>query len=368
MRLLLAAFALAALAAPAAAQTAPAAPPATPIASQSAIPHHELIVGAIAGYIRPGFQHFAGEAGALATDVAALCAAPSAAALEQARSQFRSTVISFSRVEFIRVGPLTTADRLERLLFWPDRKGIGLRQVQQALATKDETAADPATLSGKSVAMQGLAAVEYLLFGTGAEALGTGEAYRCRYAEASVTLIAGLARTISVEWDDPAGQSDHMLLPLPEYDDFRTELEVVEKLAATLIHGTEMLRDQRLTPILGGKAPKARAALFWRSDMTVPALAANFAGLYEYFLAAHFPEAVAGPNDWVANSAIFEFQNAARAAAIITKPLAEALADPRQLRALNYLVLITGSFDTIVGQDLAAALGLAVGFSALDRD
>jgi len=361
MRLLLA-VALAALAAPALAQPAPVTP------AQSAIPHHELIVGAIENYIRPGFRQLAEETGSLATNVAALCAAPSAAALEQARDQFRSAVIAFSRVEFVRVGPLTTGDRLERLLFWPDRKGIGLRQVQQALASEDETAADPATLAGKSVAMQGLAAVEYLLFGTGAEALTTGDAYRCRYAEASVTLIAGLAQTIAADWDDPAGPSDRMLLPLPEYDDFRTELEVVEKLAATLVHGTEMIRDQRLTPILAGKAPNPRAALFWRSDMTVPALAANFAGLHDYFLAARFPEAVAGPNAWVANSAIFEFQNAARAAAIITEPLAEALADPRQLRALTYLVLITGSFDTIVGQDLAAALGLAVGFSALDRD
>ncbi len=365
MRLLLAAFALAALAAPAAAQTAPAAPLAP---AQSAIPHHDLIVGAIETYIRPGFRRFAAEAEALAGGVVALCAAPSPTALAEARARFRAAVLAFSRVEFIRVGPLTTADRLERLLFWPDRKGIGLRQVQQALANRDETAADPATLGGKSVAMQGLAAVEYLLFGTGAEALATGDAYRCRYAEASVTLIAGLARTISAEWDDPAGPSDHMLVPLPEYDDFRTELEVIEKLAATLIHGTEMIRDQRLTPILAGKAPRPRAALFWRSDMTVPALAANFAGLYDYFLAARFPDAVAGSNEWVANSAIFEFQNAARATAVITAPLAEALADPRQLRALNYLVLITGSFDTIVGQDLAAALGLAVGFSALDRD
>ncbi len=354
MRLLLAAVALAAFASPAAAQ--------------SAIPAHDIITGAIDTYIRPSFHRLAQETAGLEAGVATLCAAPSTEALDEARDRFRATVLAFSRVEFVRVGPLSRFDRLERLLFWPDRKGIALRQVQQALATEDETAADPATLTGKSVAMQGLAAVEYLLFGTGAEALAAGDDYRCRYAGASTTLIAGLAATLDAEWADPAGQSDHMLAPQPTYDDFRTELEVLEKLAATLIHGTETIRDQRLTPILAGKAPNPRAALFWRSDMTAPALAANFAGLHDYFVAARYPEAVGGANAWVANGAVFEFENAVRAAELIVDPMAEAVGDPEQLQALRYMVIITGSLDSILGQNLAAALGLAVGFSALDGD
>jgi uncharacterized protein len=38
------------------------------------------------------------------------------------------------------------------------------------------------------------------------------------------------------------------------------------------------------------------------------------------------------------------------------------------LQALKYLVIITGSLDTLLGQNLAAALGLSVGFSTLDGD
>jgi uncharacterized protein len=44
-------------------------------------------------------------------------------------------------------------NRLERILFFPDRKGTGLKQVQATLAASDETATDVAALSGKSVAM-----------------------------------------------------------------------------------------------------------------------------------------------------------------------------------------------------------------------
>ena len=331
----------------------------------------EITRNAIEGYIRPAFHVFAEQTEELQLETATLCAQPSVEALSAARNRFASSVIGFSRIEFVRVGPLSAADRMERLLFWPDRKGIALKQVQAALAEKDESATKPATLQGKSVAMQGLVALEYLLFGTGSETLATPEGnYRCRYAAASTTLIAGLAATLDAEWADPDGQSLHMLAPQPTFDDFRTETEVLEKLAATLIHGTEAIRDQRINPILGlnDGGPKPKSALFWRSNLTAPALAANFAGLHDYFLAAHFTEALSAQDHWIADSAIYEFENAAEEAAKIVDPMEVAVTDVEQLRALRYLVVITGSLDTILGENLAAALGLTVGFSTLDGD
>jgi predicted lipoprotein len=345
---------------------------ALPAMAASAIPERDIIAGAVDGYVRPAFAQFAEESGSLELNVAALCATPSADTLLTARNQFRSAAIAFSRIEFIRIGPLGVGDRLERLLFWPDRKGIALRQVQAALADEDATAATPGKLADKSVAMQGLVALEYLLFGTGSDDLASDAAYRCNYAAASAALIHGLAATLDAEWQDnsPDGIESHLLDPKPEYDDYRTATEVLEKLAATLVHGTETIRDQRLKPILGESddTPKPRSALLWRSGMTVPALAANFAGLHDFFVAAKFTEAMGAENDWVAKGALFEFANAARAAALVADPMEQAVADPRQLQALRYLVVLTGSLDVLLGQNLAAALGLSVGFSTLDGD
>jgi predicted lipoprotein len=346
---------------------------AAPAMAQSVIPGRATIESAIEGYIRPSFHQFAEQTAALESSLRSLCAAPSPEALTGAQDQFRASVIAFSRVEFLRIGPLGLFDRLERLLFWPDRKGIALRQVQAALADKDPTATDASTLQGKSVAMQGFVALEYLLFGTGSEELASaGGAYRCSYAAASGALIHGLATTIEAEWQDasPDGPAAHMLDPQPDADDYRTETEVLEKLAATLIHGTETIRDQRVMPILGAAegAPKPRSALFWRSGMTVPSLTANFEGLHDYFLAAKYPEAIGKANDWVSKGALFEFENAIRAAGTIVDPIEVAVADEEQLKAFKYIVIITGSLDVILGQNLAAALGLSVGFSALDGD
>jgi uncharacterized protein len=343
-----------------------------PALAASALPERDIIEGAIDGYIRPAFGQFAEETGSLHLNVSALCDAPSADALTAARNQFKSAVTAFSRIEFIRLGPLGEGDRLERLLFWPDRKGIALRQVEKALQDKDPTAATAETLRGKSVAMQGLGALEFLLFGTYSDTLATNGEYRCNFAESAATLIGNLASELTADWHStsPMSVESRLLDPKSEYIDFRTSTEVLEKLAATLVHGTETIRDQRLKPILGESddKPKPRSALFWRSGMTVPALAANFAGLHEFFVAARFREAMGAENEWVANGAEFEFANAARAAAVITDPMEQAVTDPKQLQGLEYMVVLTGSLDVLLGQNLAAALGLSVGFSTLDGD
>jgi predicted lipoprotein len=102
--------------------------------------------------------------------VTALCAhtSPASVARRRARGVSRCGPQPGRRRD-IRFGPVTEENRLERILFWPDRKGIGLKQVQAAIAGEDATAADPQTLPGKSVAMQGLGALEFVLFGTGSD-------------------------------------------------------------------------------------------------------------------------------------------------------------------------------------------------------
>ena len=54
-------------------------------------------------------------------------------------------------------------NRFERILYYPDRKGLGLRQVQALLAEQDASVLAVGALEGKSVAVQGLGALEFVL-------------------------------------------------------------------------------------------------------------------------------------------------------------------------------------------------------------
>ena len=165
----------------------------------------DIVNSAIDGFVRPGYRTFHQATSTLLADGQALCATPSQAALDAARKSFGETVDAWSRIEIIRFGPVTEQNRLERVLFWPDRKGTGLKQVQAALASQDATAADAKKLADKSVAMQGLGALEFVLYGTGSEALATGDAYRCSYGAAIAGNLEAIAAELDTAWADSDG-------------------------------------------------------------------------------------------------------------------------------------------------------------------
>jgi hypothetical protein len=343
---------------------------ATPAFAQLHPTSRAVVTQAIEQAIRPGFADYAKETGQLEKMLGGLCDEPSEAGLTTARAQFGTVVLAWSRIELYKIGPLLTDNRADKILYWPDRKGIGLKQVQAILSKPDWDAFDAETLKGKSVAVQGLGALEFVLFGTDSERLGTIEAdFRCHYALAIATLLAETATQMSAEWNDPEGISRRLIFPTAGDADYRTATEVQEALVGLLAHGLEAVRDQRLLPFLGtdGKA-KPKSALFWRSVLTVPSIAANFDGLNRLLTASELVNYAPSENATIGTEAAAEFARAAASAATVSGPLDAALADPAQVAALNGLVESTRTLAKLLGDDLPAALGLSVGFSSLDGD
>jgi predicted lipoprotein len=330
----------------------------------------DIINGAIDGFIRPGYESFHETTSDLSQVQTALCATPSQAALDQARKTFGATVDAWSRVEIIRFGPVTEQNRLERVLFWPDRKGTGLRQVQAALAARDANATDAARLAGKSVAMQGLGALEYVLYGTGSEALAAGDTYRCAYGAAIAGNLDTIASELDTAWADPNGFAKTWSTPAPDNPLYRDGTEAVTELMDVFVTGTELVRDVRLGGFLGKepKADKPRQALFWRSGKTVDALAGNLAGLQALLEASKLAGALPADQAWLGGSANFEFANAQKAAAGAEGAIADVLADPEKRAKLAYFGLVTSSLSDIFGAQMSGALGLTAGFSSLDGD
>jgi uncharacterized protein len=125
--------------------------------------HGAIAKAAVTEVIRPGYDALETAGGGLEEKVSAVCEAPSEAALQEAKAAFAATVSAWSKVEILRFGPVTQDRRYERLFYWPDPKGLGQKQVQQALANQDQTVTIPDTPADKSVALKGLPALEYLL-------------------------------------------------------------------------------------------------------------------------------------------------------------------------------------------------------------
>lgn len=330
----------------------------------------DIVNAAIDGFVRPAYRSFHETTSNLSAAGKALCAAPSQAALDEARKMFGETVDAWSRIEIIRFGPVTEQNRLERVLFWPDRKGTGLKQVQAALADKDATAADAAQLGGKSVAMQGLGALEFVFYGTGSEALATGDAYRCAYGAAISGNLETIAAELDAAWADPDGFAKIWANPAADNPLFRDGTEAVTELMDVFVTGTELVRDVRLGGFLGKEAKddKPRQALFWRSGKTADALAGNMAGMQALLDASKLAAALPADQAWLGGGADFEFSNAQKAAAGAKGPIADVLADPEKRAKLAYLGIVTSSLSDIFGTQMSGALGLTAGFSSLDGD
>lgn len=329
-----------------------------------------IIAKTVDDFIRPAYRDFHAATSRLNDVTSKLCTVPSAELLVQARKTFGQTVDSWSRVEIIRFGPVTEENRLERVLFWPDRKSTGLKQVQAAIQKEDPTAADPDTLSGKSVAMQGLGALEFVLFGTDSESLASDAPYRCSFGAAIAENLDSIAEKIENAWEKSDGFAQSWQNPSENNPLYRNNGEVLGELLDVFVTGLEMERDVRIGGFLGEAAEKdkPKQALFWRSGQTIQSLAGNLSGMKALFDTSGLAEALPDDKKWIAKSIDFEFNNALNALASANGPIEDVLADPAKRGRLTYTGVVTSSLSELFGTRLSAEFGLTAGFSSLDGD
>jgi len=323
-------------------------------------------------YIRPGYAAVNVAAEELETSVTALCSTPSDENLDAAQSAFRAAVDRWARIEWLRLGPVMSENRLERILFFPDRKGTGRKQVQAAIASKDENVTEVGTLAGQSVAMQGLGALEFILFGTGSDALVEPEAsHRCAFARAAATNLVNLSGEIIAGWQDDTELVPMFLKPAAGNPLFRTEKEALNLLLGQMIHGLEAIRDTRINAFLNKENPahdRPKSALFWRAGMTLPSIRADLEGLEALFNESGIEIVSKAGAPRLADTIRFEFRQAIRTAQGLEAPVSDLLSDQQTRDKLVYLdyaiKIIVGRLD----QEFAQAGGLAVGFSFGDGD
>ena len=328
---------------------------------------------ALDGVIRPGYAELAKSTDALSGKIGALCATPSPAALAAAKDAFAATVGAWSKMEIFRFGPVIQDQRYERIFYWPDPKGIGLRQVQTVLKDKDATVTDPDQLATKSVALQGLPALEYLLYGDGADMLmqgGDDGAFRCGFAASAATNIDRVARNVGEGWREGAAYAKAFLGPVPESPLYHSAKEVTLELFKSFTTGIELVRDQKLAKPLGASPQEARPRLaaFWRSGLSFANMADNLAGVRDLFSKGGFAAVVAQESPGVEGSVEFDLDHAIEVLRGMTMTMQQAVQDEETRAKLEALrVSLKGASQT-AGDMISRGAALSFGFNAMDGD
>ncbi len=322
--------------------------------------------------IEPGYKTFVSAAEDQSTAMQALCDAPSAAALETARDRFEAVVLAWSAVELIRFGPAREDNRFEKLFYWPDRKGRGLKQVQAILATQDETADVAETLSGKSVAVQGLPALEFVLHGTGAEDLAAGAPYRCAYGEAISSVIAANAEALRRGWSDDGGFARSMRDAGGGNALYQSHGEVVQDFLRAATEQLQVVRDLKIGSSIGEAPEKAKPkrAPYWRSELTLAAIMANLRGV-EAMMLAGLDDLLPAEHARYAGAVAFELKQAKNTLDALMRnggAWLDLAAGTEGHQKLSYVMIPLAGATRVIAENYPTALGLTLGFNSLDGD
>lgn len=323
------------------------------------------------GYARPAVAKMTDAASALDQELGGWCGRPDPAGAARVGQAFATLAQAWSGVEILRFGPLVQANRFERLAFWPDTRGVMPRQVQALLAAKDEDLLKPGALAGRSVAVQGLPALEYVLYGEPALLKADGGpafGYACGYARALAGNVAAISRDVGQAWSKEGDFGRQFAKPQAGNDLYRDPQEVAAEAMKALSTGLQFARDVKILPVLGDTPDAARPkrAAFWRSGLSTRLLAANLDGLKAFYAAGGYP--LPSGDEWIDASVRGELASAAQTLRAVPAPLDQALAGDEGRRLLVLASLTIQNAKAIVDQNLAPALGVTIGFNALDGD
>lgn len=323
--------------------------------------------------IRPGYERLAKSTAALKDAAASFCAAPAEANQATLKAAYEEALLAWSRVEMFRFGPVTTGNMYDRFAFWPDEKGLGLKQITAALAARDESVTNPAVLAGKSVALQGFTALEYLLYGTGSETLATASddgRYRCRFVSGVTQNLANMAEEVHHAWSNDFGFAGLMFRPNPQQAVYKTPRDVKLELFKSFTTGLQSVRDVKLARVLGEDPASAqpKRAPYWRSGLTFKVLTANLEALSDYFALGGFSEMVGKLQPGIEKSVVFDLNTTRDTVRSFgATPVDVAVKMPGGWNKLNAVIFELATVQRN-SMSFARAADLSLGFNALDGD
>lgn len=328
--------------------------------------------------IVPGYEELTKATAGLRGDLATLCQAPDADALEQARKAFAATARQWARVQFLGFGPISEHQRAARIEYWPDKRNVVGRQLAEILAKQDPAALAAERFATTSVGVQGLPALERLLFEADAlpaiAADAPGAAYRCALMAAIGGNLETIAGEILAGWTGgEAPFLQRLDQPDPESEDLASSRDAAARLLNDLLTAAIVLRDMKLLAPLGETPAKAKpqAAEFWRSGQSLAMLKANLEGLRELFgTEGGIGGLLSATPDGAPVAAAFAatLEQAFLAADRITLPLGEAAADTAQRKEVEALAEEVLRLRDLLAGPIATDLNLPIGFNALDGD
>jgi len=210
---------------------------------------------------------------------------------QQLQKQWRATMSAWAGVQPIGFGPLEDGNLRWKLQFWPDRKDLTRKKIEALIASDDELTA--ARVASASVSVQGLAALEYLLFDTSGGALegyqnGEQASRRCLLLQAIAERVQQVTHRLLNEWYgdiNKLGYADTYSQPGADNALYPNNNASIAALLDTLVVGSEVVKRNKLGIPVGKDIAHAKPYRLeaWRSQHSLALMRASVATLEQLY-------------------------------------------------------------------------------------
>ncbi|WP_299620394.1 imelysin family protein [Pelagibius sp.] len=288
------------------------------------------------------------------------------------REAYHGMTDGWMAVQHLRFGPSELFLRADRVQFWPDKRGRTGRHLGRLLSEADPAVLEPDRFAKGSVAVQGLPALERLLF---ALPMGSDPAFACQVALRIGANLKDIAGGLLADWRDgpsayaavlrvPPGGNAHYL------DAKEASLELVKALRSALL----LVADFKLDRPLGKsqKAAKPKRAESWRSARSLRNVRINLAAAEALYAGgsggiAALVRGQPGGSEIDARM-VAGFERAEEKLTALPESLMAALDQPDGWQRLDALRQeVRGLLDLVSGP-MSQALDLPLGFNSFDGD
>jgi predicted lipoprotein len=244
--------------------------------------------------------------------------------------------------------------------------------MRKLLARRDAAVLDPQVLAKKSVAVQGLPALQVLLNSRRHLILADTEdgRYRCRFAVSIAKNLENIAREAVSGWTGANGWRAKMLNPGPDDLQYRSSAEAAAALVRALITGLQLIQNRQIMPMIAaqskpGKKPRLP---FARSGLSADYIAASVISCKRYYetlgLSVYIPESESWMKQWIVDT----FDRVAREGPVAVQSFVDGQEYPERERKLRFLRFQVDGIRKLIGRKIASVANLTIGFNELDGD
>ena len=324
----------------------------------------------VASEIQAGYGELNTQAVKLVETVQHHCAATVQAqeqSLVQVKAQWQATMLAWQRIQWVRFGPIATNNDDWKLQFWPDKKNLVARKVQEILNQKQ-----PITqkhIAEASVVIQGLSALEYLIYEPAVQRS------HCELLVAVAENVNVVSASLKTQWQSDGPFVTQWIQLSQTERAANLPNQAVGEVFDGLLAQMERIKLDKLGGPLGlknrTKKPNGYFAESWRSGTSLNNIKANVAA-FRLIVEGQGVGLVAllkhNHQSDLAHQLLQQVIQIQDTLATINVPLNKAVLDETNRKQVEALHNEFGALNSLLKNKVAPALNVSLGFNANDGD